>query len=252
MQPHVLFFHRFIPRFMAHFCFLLTSSEPGAEPLQARTRRCVSKAKQCNLVQAKLRWNERNDSASHKCLNLFLRSFSKDTVTRDLCTYQGSTYHRRYAVEFIQRPRIPSECQMCVMNAWTDRTEGRNSRSAWTSWQRPHRELSADAVSTPGSDMFTTLSHRITHFLRCPRVILLEAFRQLAQQHARHSAGCSAAQNSGKKNHTLTAAVIEKPSDMLAFSYNCIYITLVPVVNTIYIVYLATNGFDLVHMLGNF
>lgn len=73
---------------------------------------------------------------------------------------------------------------MCVMNAWTDRTEGLNSRSAWTSWQRPHRELSADAVSTLRSDMFTTLSHRITHFLRCPRVILLEAFRQLAQQHA--------------------------------------------------------------------
>lgn len=62
---------------------------------------------------------------------------------------------------------------------------------------------SADAVSTPGSDMFTTLSHCITHFLRCPRVILLEAFRQLAQQHARHSAGCSATQNSENKPRPL-------------------------------------------------
>lgn len=122
------------------------------------------------------------------------------------------------------------------MNAWTDRTEGLNSRSAWTPWQRPHRELRcADAVSTPGFDMFATLSHRITHFLRCPRVILLEAFRQLAQQHARHSAVCSATQNGKKK--TQASPTGGKLLDMIAFFYEFVHIGLMQAVDMIHNVY---------------
>lgn len=123
------------------------------------------------------------------------------------------------------------------MNAWTDRTEGLNSRSAWTSWQRPHRELRcADAVSTPGSDMFATLSHRITHFLRCPRVILLEAFRQLAQQHARHSAVCSGHAKQRKKNPG------GKLLDVIAFFYEFVHIGLMQAVDMIHNVYKNKGG----------
>lgn len=47
-------------------------------------------------------------SVSQKSLNLFLRSFSKGSVTSARRTCKGSNYNQRYAVEFIQRPRIPS------------------------------------------------------------------------------------------------------------------------------------------------
>lgn len=47
MQPHVLFFHRFIPQFYGAFLFSVDLIRTRVEPLQARTRQCVSKAQSC-------------------------------------------------------------------------------------------------------------------------------------------------------------------------------------------------------------
>lgn len=57
MQPHVLFFHRFIPQFYGAFLFSVDLIRTRVETLQARTRQCVSNVQQRNLVQTKLPWN---------------------------------------------------------------------------------------------------------------------------------------------------------------------------------------------------
>lgn len=153
------FFSQIYTPFYGAFLFSLDLIRTRGRAPAGQNRQCVSKAKQCCLVQTKPHWNDthkKNDSVSRKSLNLFLSNHSSLYLSRlDLspeicCGISAAAPHSSL---------MSDVCNECL--------DGRDRMAeqpvSLDALHRPHRELTALMLSAlrdlTCSQHFHTASH---------------------------------------------------------------------------------------------